>query len=168
MYYSSGVPTLSEMAEATDFSTTATGDQPGIQVEYFATASPEGSAVATHMERHINIERGSQRALPEHALSDRWTGYYRPQSAGLYDIFVESTGEDGGSYRLYVDDKLVFDDWKTNRALVDSASLELNQVPHKVVLEHHGRSAWLGTRLKLGIVRHDGVVRPEAKLLAAK
>ena len=168
VYYSSGVPTLGEMADATDFSTTASGDQPGIQVEYFANASLEGSPVAAHVERHVNIERGSQRSLPEHALSDRWTGYYRPQSAGLYDIFVESTGEDGGSYRLYVDDKLVFDDWKTNRALADSASLELDQVPHKVVLEHHGRSAWLGTRLKLGIVRHDGVVRPEAKLLAAK
>jgi beta-glucosidase len=167
VYYTSGLRTLDEMADATDFSTTPAGDQRGIQAEYFNNVGLEGSPLETRTEEHINIDQGS-RPFPEHTLSDRWTGYYRPERPGLYDIFVESTGEDGGSYRLYVDDKVVFDDWKSNRAIMDSASLQLEAIAHKVVLEHHGRSNWLGTRLRLGIVRHDGVVDPQAKLLAAR
>jgi beta-glucosidase len=168
VYYNSGVPSLSEMADVTNFSTAATGGQPGIRVEYFTNATLEGNPSEEHIEQHINVGRGSNVAFPEHSRSDRWTGYFRPQDAGLYDLFVESTGEDGGSYRVFVDDKPVFDDWTTNKALMDSASLQLDATPHKVVLEHHGRSGWLGTRLRMGIVRHDGVVNPEAKLLAAK
>jgi beta-glucosidase len=167
VYYASGIPTLDEMADATDFFTAAAGGQRGIQVEYFENASLEGNPRDTHVEQHINIDRSS-RPFPEHTLSDRWTGYYRVERAGLYDIFVESTGEDGGSYRLYVDDKLIFDDWQTNRAMMDSTSLQLDAAAHKVVLEHHGRSQWLGKRLRLGLVRHDGVVDPQAKQLAAK
>jgi beta-glucosidase len=86
----------------------------------------------------------------------------------LYDVFVESTGEDGGYYRLYVDGQLVFDNWNVTMALMNSISLQFEATTHKFVLEHHGRSAWLGTKLRLGIVPHDGVVEQEAKLLAAK
>jgi beta-glucosidase len=168
VYYRSGVPTLSEMAEATGFSTMPDGGKPGIQVEYFAGVALEGSPLESQIAQHVNVERGSRASFPERTLSDRWTAYYRPQQAGLYDVFVESSGEDGGSYRLYIDDKLVFDDWKTSRAIVNSTSLQLDASPHKVVLEHHGRSRWLGTRLRLGIVAHSSVVSAEAKQLAAK
>jgi beta-glucosidase len=168
VYYSGGVRSLSEMAETTEFFTTAGGRQRGIQAEYFANAALEGKPIETHIEPHINVGSGSQRPFPEHTLSDRWTGYFRPDRAGQYEIFVESTGEDGGSYRLYVDGKLIFDDWKSNRAIMNSTSLQLEATPHKVVLEHHGRSAWLGKRLRVGIVRRDSVVDPQAKLLAAK
>jgi beta-glucosidase len=167
VYYASGIPTLDEMADATVFSTAAAGGQPGIQVEYFENDALEGNPRDTHIEPHVNIERGA-RPFPEHTLSDRWTGYYHADRAGLYDVFVEATGEDGGSYRLYVDDKLIFDDWQTNRAMMGSASLQLEAAAHKVVLEHHGRSRWLGKRLRLGIVRHDSVVDPRAKQLAAE
>ena len=168
VYYNSGVPSLSEIAERTNFSAAATGGQPGIQVEFFGNAALDGNPLETRIEQHINVGGTSKAAFPEHTLSDRWTGYYGPKEAGLYDIFVESTGEDGGSYRVFVDDRLVFDNWTTNKALMDSTSLQLEATPHKVVLEHHGRSDWLGRRLKLGIIRDDAVVNPEAKLLAEK
>jgi beta-glucosidase len=168
VYYASGIPTLSEMAEATNFSTSAAGDQPGIHVEFFANNALQGDPQETRTEPHVNVGSGSQRPFPENSFSDRWTGYYRAETAGLYDIFVEGTGEDGGSYRVYVDNRQIFDDWQTNLALMNSASLQLEAGPHKVVLEHHGRARWLGTRLKLGIVRHDAVVSAEAKRLAAE
>jgi beta-glucosidase len=53
-------------------------------------------------------------------------------------------------------------------ALMDSATLQLDAKPHKIVLEHHGRSDWLGTKLRLGIVPHDEIVDREAKPLAEK
>lgn len=167
VYYAAGVPTLSEMAEATNFSTSAAGDQAGIQVEFFANSRLEGEPQETRTDSHVDVGSPSHRPFPEHTLSDRWTGYYRAETAGLYDVFVEATGEDGGSYRLFVDNRPIFDDWETHRALMNSASLQLEAGPHKVVLEHRGRAQWLRTRLKLGIVPHDAVVSAEAKRLAA-
>jgi beta-glucosidase len=166
VYYSRGVPTLSEMAEATSFSTAASNGQPGLRVDYFGNDDLEGTPLLSRTEQHINF--GSGHAFPDHTRSDRWTGYYVPQSPGLYDIFVESTGEDGGFYRLYVDGQLVFDNWKINTAIANSTSLQLEASAHKFVLEHRGRSRWLGAKLKLGIMFHDGVVDQQAKMLAAR
>ena len=167
-YYRRGVLSLSEMAEATNFSTAASNGQRGLQAEYFNNMELQGAPVLIRTEQHVNFGMRSRLVFPEQSLAARWTGYYVPQRPGSYDVFVGSTGEDGGSYRLYVDDKLVLDNWKSATALVNYTSLSLEATPHKVVLEHRGRSKWVEPRLSLGIVRHDGVVDPEAKTLAAK
>jgi len=166
VYYNRGVPTLSEMAEATNFSTDAANGQPGIRVEYFASEDLKGSPLLSRTERHLNS--GSVHTFPEASKSDRWTGYYLPEHSGLYDIFVQSSGEDGGFYRLYVDGQIVFDNWKVSTAIMNSTSLQLEATPHKFVLEHRGRSRWLGAKLRLGVMPHDGVVDEQAKLLAAR
>jgi beta-glucosidase len=101
-------------------------------------------------------------------MSSRWTGYFTPQAAGDYEVFLQSTGEDGGFCRLFIDDKLVFDNWKVSRALVSTASMQLGASPHKVVVEHHGRSSWLGAKLRLGIVRRGSLVNEEVRRMAAK
>jgi beta-glucosidase len=106
-------------------------------------------------------------AFPEKTLSSRWTGYYHPQSADSYDIFVASTGEDGGFYRLYLDDKLLLDNWTTSKEVVGSVTLPLTPASHKIVLEQHGRSGWIGTRFQAGIVPHGNIVDAEAKRLAS-
>jgi len=168
VYYDHGVPTLSEMADSTEFHTAAEKGQPGLRAEYFESADLSGYPALMRTESHINFGGAAGQIFPEHTLSDRWTGYYVPQRSGLYDVFVESTGEDGGFYRLYVDGQLVFDNWKVTTALMNSTTLQLETTTHKFVLEHHGRSGWLGTRLKLGIVPHDGVVDQRAKQLAAR
>jgi hypothetical protein len=61
----------------------------------------------------------------------RFTGYYSPERSGLYDVFAESSGEDGGFYRLYVDDQLIFDNWTINTALMNSISLQFEDVDLK-------------------------------------
>ncbi|MDQ2920602.1 MAG: glycoside hydrolase family 3 C-terminal domain-containing protein, partial [Acidobacteriota bacterium] len=167
VHYARGIPSLSEMAEATNFSTAETGDQPGLRAEYFNKDDLQGTPVVTRSERHINFGPQSSH-FPENTGSSRWTGYYVAPASGSYDIFVQSTGEDGGYYRLYLDDKLVLDNWTTSKVLAGYVALPLEATPHKVVLEQHGRSAWLGAKLKLGIVRHGSMVREEAKKLAAK
>ncbi|MDT5295551.1 MAG: beta-glucosidase, partial [Acidobacteriota bacterium] len=168
VYYQRGIPTLGEMAEATDFSNAAAAGKPGLSAEYFKTEDLTGPPAVTRTEQHVNYGPGARATLPEQTMAARWTGYYTPQSAGSYDIFVQSTGEDGGFYRLYVDDRLLFDNWKTSRALTSSATLQLDARPHKVLLEQHGRSGWLGTKLRLGVLRQGAAVSDEAKRLAAK
>jgi beta-glucosidase len=169
--YTRGVPTLSELAESTEFKTTGDAKgEPGLRVEYFSGEALTGQPVVTRNERYVNFGRdsGNRNGFPEGTLSSRRTGYYTPQAAGAYDIFTESTGEDGGFHRLYVDDKLVVDNWQTSRTLSGYVTLQLDARPHKFVLEQRGRSGWLGTRLKMGVVRHGSAVVEEAKRMASK
>jgi len=167
-YYHRGLPGLSELADSTSFTTDAANGQPGLKAEYFGDEELKGTPLLTRTEQHVNFTAQSRASLPEGARSERWTGYYTPANAGAYDVFVASTGEDGGYYRLLVDDKMVFDSWKASKAEVNCTRLSLDAAPHKVVLEHRGRSSWLGTRFRLGVFRHDGVVESEAKKLAAQ
>ena len=167
VYYVRGIASLAQMADATSFLTAATNGTPGLNAEYFDNKNLQGTPVVARTEKHINFRAGSRADFPTQSLSSRWTGYYVPQQSGSYDVFVASTGEDGGFYRLYLDDKLVFDNWTTSRAAVGQATLSLDSLPHKIVLEQHGRSEWLGTRMQFGIIRHGSIVNAEAKKLAS-
>src|ERR1700754_1370629 len=168
VYYSRGVPTYREMAEATDFSTAASNGKPGLNAEYFSNNNLEGPPIVTRIEPRLSFRPGSRYDFPSQTLSGRLTGYYLPEQAGPYELFVSSTGEDGGFYRLYVDDKLLLDHWNTAPALVGQLTLSLDQSPHKIVLEQHGRSRWSSsTRFHVGIVRQGTFVSAEAKKLAA-
>jgi beta-glucosidase len=164
--YSRGIASLSEMAEATDFKTDPAGSQPGLRVDFFDNPDLNGNPLLSRVEPHVNVARGVGQGYPEHSASDRWTGYFIPQRMGTYEIFVQSTGEDGGFYRLTIDDQVFFDNWQVNTAVMNSKSLQLSASPHKIVLEHHGRSGWLGNRLRLGIVLRDDIVDPDAIAIA--
>ncbi len=169
VFYSPGIPTVQEMAAAKSFSTTASGGTAGLNAEHFTNADLQGTPYYTRVDERVDFgPPPSKRNLPGEALSSRWTGYYTPAAAGKYDLFVSSTGEDGGYYRVYVDDKIVLDDWTTSKELLGVATLSFDTNPHKVVLEHHGQSEWLGGRLHMGIVREGTYVLPDAKKLAAK
>jgi beta-glucosidase len=156
------------MAQATSFLANSSGGTPGLNAEYFDNKDLKGAPTLKRIDRHVNFRAGTGADYPAATISSRWTGYYVPSESGSYDVFVASTGEDGGFYRLYLDDKLIFDDWTTSRAAVSQTRLPLEAKPHKIVLEQHGRSGWLGTRMQFGIVRHGSVVSEEARKLAAK
>ncbi len=171
-YYSRGVPSLSEMAQATSFSTAAANGQPGLLAEYFTNPELQGTPVTTRIEPRLDFggpgpSPASATGLPEQWSSVRWTGYYIPQSPGAYDVFVHGVGEARG-YRLLVDDKVVLDNWQHSTALVSYATVSLKAAPHKIVVEHNRRRGRGAPHLRLGIVRCDDVVAPEAKRLAAK
>jgi beta-glucosidase len=165
--YSRGIPKLGELADATQFSTAGNNGHPGVSAEYFANKQLQGAPLVTRTEQHINLGIDSKTNFPDGTQSSRWTGYFTPQSSGPHDVFVASTGEDGGFFRLYVDDKLVFDNWASSKALVSYTTFPLEVKPHKVVLEQHGRGDWLGVRLQMGIVRQGKYVDADAKKLAA-
>jgi beta-glucosidase len=166
VYYARGLPSPSEMADATSFATEAVNGQPGLRTEYFQSNDLQGAPLTTRIEQHINFRPGIRTDLPAGSLSARWTGYYVVKDPGNYDIFVASSGEDGGFYRLYLDDKLVFDSWTTARAAVGQARVALAPAAHKIMLEQHGRSRWVGGRFQLGISRSGALVDAETKKLA--
>ena len=170
VYYHRGIPSLAEMAQATTFTDAPTNGKPGIRAEFFKNEEMKGEPFTTRTEPHVNYASvaGWRAAFPEGTLASRWTGYFTPQAAGDYDLFLQSTGEDGGRCRLFIDDRIVFDNWQEARALVSTGTLRLEARPHKVVVEHHGRSSWLGAKLRLGIVRRGTVVPEEVKRMAAR
>lgn len=167
VYYARGIPSLSEMAQATSFLTDTVDGKPGLSAEYFDNKDLKGTPTVKRIDPHVNFRAGTSSDFPTATLSSRWTGYYVPPQSDAYDFFVASTGEDGGFYRLYLDDKLILDDWSTSRAAVGQVRLSLEAKPHKLVLEQHGRSSWIGTRMQFGIVCRGGLVSQEAKKLAS-
>ena len=167
VYYARGLPSLAEMADATSFSTEAVNGQPGLRSEYFSGNDLQGTPLTTRTEQHINFRAGSRPEFPAGTLSARWAGYYVVKDPGDYDVFIASSGEDGGYYRLYLDDKVVFDSWATAPTAVSQARVALDTRAHKIVLEQHGRSRWIGSRFQVSISRSGTLADAEAKKLAA-
>jgi len=96
VYSARGVPPVSELAAATQFSITPDGSEPGLRGDFFSTPEPTGTAAVSRVDAHLNFGSGSDMQLAEHTQSARWTGYYTPASAGSYDVIIQSTGEDAG------------------------------------------------------------------------
>jgi beta-glucosidase len=167
--YDRGLPPRSETISATQFSTEASSGEPGMRAEYFAAADLSGTPVLARVEPRIEIglNNGTPQ-FPEGTLSERWTGYYKVPEQGTYDVFVSAAGDLGGLYRVFLDDKLLIDNWNLNKAMVDYVTLALDAGNHKVVLEHHGRQKWPGERLQLGFSRYGDRVEASAKALAAR
>ena len=167
VYYDRGVLSYSDLANATNFTVSQKDGNPGLRAEYFDNLDLKGTPVITRTEEHVDFGTAARLLFPEQTLSSRWTGYYLPQASGSYDIFVQTTREVGGSYRLYVDDKLVLDNWTTLTALIDYRTLSLEPGAHKIVLEQRGRAFRRAVRLRMGVVRAGKFVSDTAKKLAA-
>ncbi len=168
VFYAPGIPTLAEMVGATQFSTDENGAEPGLRAQYFAGADLSGPAVIDRVEPRVEIGSWARPDYPERTLSERWSGYFTAAEGGIHDLFVSCTGDRGGLYRLSIDGRVVLDRWDVNGAAVDYVTLPLAGGPHKVVLEHHGRPKWPGSRLELGISRHGTRVQADARALATK
>jgi len=165
IFYHRGIPTWSALADATNFFTSEGKTAPGLTVERFDNIDLAGSPMETRTESHVNLSP-SERSK---ASSARWTGYYFAKRPGLFEVFVLAPGENAG-HRVFVDGKLVIDDWKQRNALVDRATLSFTAAPHKVVFEQYadGSAGFFARPSQLGIFAEDEVVDPAAKKLAAQ
>jgi beta-glucosidase len=164
--YNKGLPTLTEMVDATQFTTDAGGGESGIRAEYFATPDLSGEPVIERVDPRIAIRPAT--GYPEGTQSERWTGYFNVKEKGRFDVFVTSSGDGGGFYRLSIDGEVVFDQWALNKATVDYLTLELEAGNRKVVFEHRGRPKWPYYRLEVGISRYGDRIDPAAAAMAAR
>ena len=174
-YYRRGIPDFDELALATNFTTNQSGGESGLLAEYFSSPNLDGDPIIRRNDLHVSFGEAPNpdlgfggAAYPAGAGSARWTGYYTASTAAPYDVFVQSTGEAGGNYRVYVDDKLALDDWSESRALVGFTTIALDAGPHKVVVERRGRPGFLGMRFRFGIVPQGSYVDPAAEKIAAE
>ena len=93
--YDAGLPTLSELAGRTDFMTAATAGEAGLRRERFASKDLSGQAMTENV-KHVNeigvgwdAISGSLDDLmalfnKPQASSQRFTGFFNAQSAGVY------------------------------------------------------------------------------------
>jgi len=167
VYYATGIPTFEEMAKSTDFTTEANGGEPGLRTEFFNDLTLTGKPSLSRVDKHVNYQPAQGAGGADSDISIRWKGYFAPQSSGRYLVFAQGPGETGG-YRLYIDKKLVFDNWNAWYAFVSEAYLDLASGPHQVELDYYAKGGWGKTTASLGIVRPETLVRSEAKTLAQR
>ena len=175
--YDPGLPTLGDLAGRTEFMTAADGGKPGVTVEVFSSKDLSGTphvSSAKHINEtgtgwdSISGDLGDLMALFEkpQSSSHRYTGYYKAETAGDYLVAMAGAGEGNGD-RVYIDDKLVIDDWKYVRAFEPHLTMPLTAGMHKVVVEGWQGNV-IGGKLRLAILPEDKVVNERAKELAAK
>jgi len=178
VYYDRGLPKMIDLATSTEFSTAAQNGERGLSLETFLNGDLSGAPASTQRVRDLNFAGKSwddfdnmDEAMDlfdagKKPSSRRWTGFYIAPQDSSYEVAAEYSGE-GNGYRLLVDDKLVFDQWKTATALQDHAALNLSAGPHKIVVEAF-QDLPVGGRLRIGIMDQHKIVSAAAKALAAK
>ncbi len=181
VYYERGLPSLKELAGKTEFMTAAKGGKAGLTVEYFDNQDLSGKPVKTATVKNINDAGKTWQSMMDDLTevlnmmsatavqpksSRRWTGYYLATSPGLYEVALQNPGESNGD-RLYVDGKLVIDNWKLARAYQPHVTLQFAAGPHKIVAEDWQASP-IGGELRVAIADQRTLVSARAKELASK
>ena len=105
----------------------------GLWGEYFVNTELEGEPVLSRCDKQIDFNWGYDAPHPKlHRVNDRnifsirWTGQLLPPKTGVY--LLKLINNDG--IRLYLDDKLLIDNWKKNRLKFNGASVELTAGKH--------------------------------------
>jgi len=178
VYYEPGLASLQELVSATNFLTKREGGEPGLKLERFSNGDLSGSPENVQVVRHINSAGFNWDTLSDwedvapllaaapKISSRRWTGYYVVNDPGTYEIAAQGPGEHNG-FRLYLDDKLLFDNWDLARAYQEHAAITLEHGPHKLVVEDVQRSPF-GGRMRVAIAEQQKLVTEAAKKQAKK
>jgi beta-glucosidase len=181
--YSRGLYSAAQLAALTNFSLDKEGKSTGVFHETFPGLAIEGTPIKTITEFSFNLGGNARRDVDEQEIiqlkttrssiappapptSDRFTAFYRVETAGNYLTFVQTSH----CYRLLVDDKPVFDSSVLSKAILAQTHIKLTQGIHKVVLEVFGgdRSSELRFPLLIGFAPVDKLVDPQTLEIASK
>jgi beta-glucosidase len=175
-----GIMTVGEAAIRTNFQMGPSGGRRGLKDERFNNEALSGTPAKTGYSQHvslgipfdlssINFNEIDFSSLPRsQAGSERWTGYYVADSAGTFDIFVQQGGFSPSGFRMYLDDKLLFDNWSNQKFVIAQTSVPLHAGPHKVIFEYHSGQGFGPPFVRMGIVPEGQWVDPAAEEMAAK
>jgi beta-glucosidase len=184
--YARGIADYRRFARSTKWTTSAGGEQAGIQVQEFDNLELSGAPARTRIDRYVDQgEPLDLSALASgdrpldlaafgavHPTSARWSGYFTPSVPGEHDLFVQVSGFDQDiGYRVYVDEKLVIDHWLWKKAALKAVKIMLDSGAHKVVLEHRAGAGGLDGKtpfVRLGLVPKGGWVEASAEQFAAQ
>ncbi|MGC4035573.1 MAG: glycoside hydrolase family 3 C-terminal domain-containing protein [Chitinophagaceae bacterium] len=125
--YSPGCGRSSDEYTVVDSKYLSSGNQKGLQGEYFNNITLNGKAVLTRTDNKIDFHwtlfSPSPDNLPADFYSIRWTGKLTSPVTGNYKIGLE--GNDG--YRLYIGSKLVIDNWQKQSYRTQLSDLHLEK-----------------------------------------
>ena len=176
VYYEPGLRSLQELVSATEFQTDTRGGSSGLTMETFDNDSLTGTPKSTQVVKRINNAGFSWDSLsdweevapllagPTKAASHRWRGCYTARESGSYEIVVQGAGENNG-FRLFLDNRLLFNNWDLAKAYQDHAIVELLEGAHQIVVEDVQRSHF-GGRLRVAIAEEKQLVTESARRLA--
>ena len=110
---------------------------PGLSVEYFNDIDLSGTPMFTETDAHIDFNWGSGGpafpGFPTDNFSIRWKGFIKPDTSGNYEFI--GAGDDG--YRLYVDDKIVLNQWQDQSVNTTNAIIYLDSTVHSIRFEYY-------------------------------
>jgi beta-glucosidase len=177
VYYRRGLPKMTDLANATEFSVDAQGQTKGLKLEAFTSTDLSGTPASTTTVKHLSLtgknwdefdnldEVLAMMDSGSGGSSHRWTGYYNAPADSTYVVAAEYSGE-GSGYRLLIDDKVIFDNWKYAVALQSATRVSLTAGPHKIAAECYQTSP-IGGHVMVGIEDAKKIVSPAAKAQAA-
>ncbi|NIO86192.1 MAG: hypothetical protein GTN53_37005 [Candidatus Aminicenantes bacterium] len=100
----------------------------GLWAEYFANTELKGNPAIKRLDKFASFNWGYDLPHPKlqrpdggHLFSIRWTGQLHPPKTGVYKLDIIHT--DGA--RVYLDNRLIIDNWKKNRIVFRTASVPL-------------------------------------------
>ncbi|MFL6211280.1 MAG: glycoside hydrolase family 3 C-terminal domain-containing protein [Pyrinomonadaceae bacterium] len=147
--------------------TSTARDAAGLRAEYFDNKDLQGPPVATRTDAQLNFDWFTDAPVPQlptDNFSARWTGALVPQASGPYKLGL--TVDDGA--RLYLDDKLVIDDWHDHNAHTVTQPVELvSGRAYKLRIEYYDRYASATAKLVWSPPHLAETLRTEA-IAAAK
>ncbi len=118
----------------------------GMTGEYFDNMDLSGEPVITRIDSIIDFGWGGSPApgVPENQFSVRWTGKIVPPETRTYSI---GTRTDDGA-RLYLNDKLILEDWTEHGELQNKTNVELQAgKEYEVVFEQYDNGMGAAARL---------------------
>ncbi|HEY0321789.1 MAG TPA: glycoside hydrolase family 3 C-terminal domain-containing protein [Pyrinomonadaceae bacterium] len=111
----------------------------GLKGEYFNNKDLQGAAVATRVDEQLNFNwftNAPVPQLPTDNFSVRWTGIFVPPVSGTYELGARA--DDG--VRIYLDDKLLVEDWRDRGAKTVTKPVELEGGrQYKIRIEYYDR-----------------------------
>lgn len=111
--------------------------QHGLVGEYYSNKTLSGKPVLSRIDKEINFwwhGESPSKEINEDNFSIRWSGYLVPKISGQYEISIAT--DDG--IRLYVDDKLLIDDWFDRGVSSSNVKLLLEKnKPYRIKIEYY-------------------------------
>ncbi len=101
-----------------------TAGRPGLKAEYYANKNFDGGPLLTRVDKVVDSNWNTRpvEGLGETDFSIRWTGTLTPAKSGTFTLAL--TGDDG--YRLYVNEKLMLENWSDHASETRKIETELN------------------------------------------
>jgi len=150
--------------EAEYFAQVEGTNKTGMKGEYFDNMNLSGKPVVTRIDSMIDFSFGTfspASGVPEERFSVRWTGKIIPPET-IHQIGINN--DDGA--RLYVDGKLVIDDWRDHSEVANKVNLELTAgKEYEIVMEFYENALNADARLTWDLKQKDF---NDAKTVAAR